>query len=267
MAESPTRVLVKLRAVLDCFVPDNRPLTLTQVSKRTGMPLSTTQRLLQSLVAEGFLARTDTSYRLGLDLIGWAEAARRGVSLVSIARPSMEELRDVSGETVTLLVREGLRRVCVELVPSRHAVSQNVVPGEVHPLQAGAPSKVLLAWDPETTEQLLAAGLRHLTEATITDPETFRLELHRVVERGYAESHGENVDGVASISAPIFDASGRIAAALCVGGPAARITPDFVVTQRVPLVNTAKRVSRMLGWRGDAAPDGTVRLLTANLGG
>jgi IclR family acetate operon transcriptional repressor len=250
MAESPTRVLVKLRAVLDCFVPDNKPLTLTQVSTLTGMPLTTTQRLLQSLVAEGFLARTDTSYRLGLDLIGWAEAARRGVSLVSIARPSMETLRDVSGETVTLLVREGLRRVCVELVPSRHAVSQNVVPGEVHPLQAGAPSKVLLAWDPETTRQLLDKGLKPLTGTTIVDPVAFLRELNLVVAQGYAESHGENVDGVASISAPIFDASGKVAAALCVGGPSARITPQFVALHRDELISTARGVSRMLGWRG-----------------
>lgn len=250
MAESPTRVLTKMRAVLDCFVPDNRPLTLTQVSMMTGMPLTTTQRLLQSLVAEGFLARTDSLYRLGLDLIGWAEAARRGVSLVSIARPSMETLRDVSGETVTLLVREGLRRVCVELVPSRHAVSQNVVPGEVHPLQAGSPSKVLLAWDPETTRQLIDHGLQKLTGGTIVDPAAFLRELNLVVAQGYAESHGENVDGVASISAPVFDASGKVAAALCVGGPSARITPEFVEQNRDELISTARTVSRMLGWRG-----------------
>jgi DNA-binding IclR family transcriptional regulator len=250
MAESPTRVLTKMRAVLDCFVPDNRPLTLTQVSTMTGMPLTTTQRLMQSLVAEGFLARTDSLYRLGLDLIGWAEAARRGVSLVSIARPSMETLRDVSGETVTLLVREGLRRVCVELVPSRHAVSQNVVPGEVHPLQAGSPSKILLAWDPETTRQLIDNGLQKLTGETIVDPAAFLRELNLVAAQGYAESHGENVDGVASISAPIFDASGKVAAALCVGGPSARITPEFVEHNRDELISTARTVSRMLGWRG-----------------
>lgn len=250
MAESPTRVLTKMRAVLDCFVPDNRPLTLTQVSTLTGMPLTTTQRLLQSLVAEGFLARDDSLYRLGLDLIGWAEAARRGVSLVSIARPSMETLRDVSGETVTLLVREGLRRVCVELVPSRHSVSQNVVPGEVHPLQAGSPSKVLLAWDPETTRRLIDNGLQKLTGGTITDPAAFLRELNLVVAQGYAESHGENVDGVASISAPIFDASGKVAAALCVGGPSERITTGFVEQNREELISTARSVSRMLGWRG-----------------
>lgn len=248
--ESPTRVLVKVRAVLDCFVPDNRPLTLTQISKQTGMPLTTTQRLLQSMVAEGFLARIDTTYRLGLDVIGWAEAARRGISLVSLARPSMESLRDISGETVTLLVREGLRRVCVELVPSHHSISQRVEPGEVHPLQAGSPSKVLLAWDPEATRQVLQRGLQPLTDKTVVDAQEFLRELDVVRERGWAHSSAENVNGVASISAPIFDATGKIAAALCVGGPAERITPEFIVAQRDELIATARSISRLYGWRG-----------------
>lgn len=251
MAESPTRVLVKLRAVLDCFVPDNTPMTLTQVSKVTGMPLSTTQRLLQSLVAEGFVARTDTMYRLGLEFIGWAEAARRGVSLVSVARPSMEVLRDITGETVTLLVREGLRRVCVELVPSRHAVSQRVEPGEVHPLQAGSPSKVLLAWDPEVAKQVIAEGLDPLTDQTIVDVDAFRRDLNRTVQDGYATSFAENVNGVASMSAPIFDSAGKIAAALCVGGPLARISEEFILANREELMSTARSISRMYGWRGN----------------
>lgn len=250
MAESPTRVLVKLRAVLDCFVPDNTPMTLTQVSKATKMPLSTTQRLLQSLVAEGFIHRSDATYRLGLDFIGWAEAARRGVSLVSIARPSMEVLRDITGETVTLLVREELRRVCVELVPSRHAVSQRVEPGEVHPLQAGSPSKVLLAWDPETAKKVLANGLAPLTEHTVVDADAFRRELNRTVQDGYAVSFAENVAGVASMSAPIFDSSGKIAAALCVGGPIGRISEAFILANRDELMSTANSISRMYGWRG-----------------
>ena len=58
MAESPTRVLSKFRAVLDCFLPDNKPMTLTEVANATGLPPSTTQRLLRSLVAEEFIAKT-----------------------------------------------------------------------------------------------------------------------------------------------------------------------------------------------------------------
>jgi DNA-binding IclR family transcriptional regulator len=248
MAESPTRVLSKFRAVLDCFLPDNKPMTLTEVANATGLPLSTTQRLLRSLVAEEFVARTGAGYMLGVGLIGWASAVRRGLNVVDAARPVMEALRDGCGETVTLLVRNGLQRICVASVPSRHVVSQRSEPGEVGPLQAGSPSKILLAWDPETTAAVLDRGLAKLTANTITDPVTLGEELAEVRERGYAISVSENAEGVASVGAPVRDASGRVIAALCLGGPVARVTADWLEAHHEQAAEAARQVSRRLGW-------------------
>lgn len=254
MPESPTRVLSKARAVLDCFLPDNRPLTLTEVAHATGMPLTTTQRLLKSLVAEEFLAVDNQSYRLGLGLIGWASAARRGLSVVDAARLRMDALRDRTGETVTLLVREGLQRVCVAASPSRHMISARTEPGDLAPLQAGAPSKVLLAWDPTTTRAVLERGLVRLASQTNIDPETFEAELATVRERGWAISANENAEGVASIGAPIRDSSGQVVAALVLGGPTSRTTPEWLTDHAGELVQAADEVSRTLGHLG--APRG-----------
>lgn len=249
MPESPTRVLSKARAVLDCFLPDNRPMTLTEVAHATGMPLTTTQRLLKSLVAEEFIAHADNRYRLGLGLIGWASAARRGLSVVDAARLRMEALRDSTGETVTLLVREGLQRVCVAASPSRHVISQRSEPGDVHPLQAGSPSKILLAWDAATTRAVLARGLAPLTANTVTDPAVFEAGLAEVRERGWAISFSENAEGVASIAAPVRDSSSAVIAALCLGGPTSRITEQWLVAHTDELTGLAAEVSRALGYR------------------
>jgi len=247
MPESPTRVLSKARNVMDCFLPDNRPLTLTQVATATGLPLSTARRLLQSLVAEEFLAQEDGAYRLGLGVIGWASAARRGLSVVDAARLPMESLRDLTGETVTLLVREGLQRVCVAAVPSTHVISQRSEPGELAPLQAGSPSKVLLAWDPVTTQSVLDRGLRPLASGTVTDREEFLQELATVRERGWAISFNENAEGVASVSAPIRDGSGAVVAALCLGGPTSRMSVEWLNRYAPELTGLADRLSRALG--------------------
>jgi DNA-binding IclR family transcriptional regulator len=247
VTESPTRVLSKARTVLDCFLPDNRPLTLTQVATATGLPLSTARRLLQSLVAEEFLAAEGGVFRLGLGVIGWASAARRGLSVVDAARLPMESLRDLTGETVTLLVREGLQRVCVVAVPSRHVISQRSEPGDLAPLQSGSPSKVLLAWDPITTQAVLDRGLRPLASGTVTDREEFLQELTEVRDRGWAISFNENAEGVASIAAPIRDASERVVAALCLGGPTSRVTEDWLSDHAVELTTLAARLSRVLG--------------------
>jgi DNA-binding IclR family transcriptional regulator len=248
MAESPTLVLSKFRAVLDCFLPDNRPMSLTEVSNATGMPVSTTQRLLRSLVAEEFLDKTDAGYRLGLGLIGWASAVRRGLSVVDAARARMDHLRDATGETVTLLVRQGLQRIVVASAPSRHVISQRSEPGEVAPLQGGSPSKVLLAWDPETTAEVLTKGLVKITANTVVDPDQFTRELTEVRERGYATSASENAEGVASVSAPVFDESRRVVAAMCLGGPVNRVTSEWLEAERDRVMKLAREVSLDLGW-------------------
>jgi DNA-binding IclR family transcriptional regulator len=253
MAESPTRVLSKFRAVLDCFLPDNKPMSLTEVANATGLPLSTAQRLLRSLVAEEFVSKTPSGYRLGLGLIGWASAVRRGLNVVDAARMGMDALRDTTGETVTLLVHQGLQRICVASSPSRHAISQRSEPGEVAPLQAGSPSKVLLAWDPETTAEVLARGLIRLTAKTITDPDLFVRELAEVRDRGYATSSCENAEGVASVGAPVFDGSGHVIAALCLGGPTSRVTPEWLEDHRSQVMDLAREVSRALGWQGGSS--------------
>lgn len=248
MTESPTRVLSKFRAVLDCFLPDNKPMTLTEVAHATGMPVSTTQRLLRSLVAEEFVAKTSSGYVLGIGLIGWASAVRRGLTVIDAARPLMEALRDETGETSTLLVRNGLQRICVAAVHSRHVISQRAEPGEVGPLQSGSPSKILLAWDPEATGAVLERGLLKLTANSITDPVTFTEDLAQVRERGYATSVSENAEGVASVAAPVRDTSGRVIAALCLGGPTSRVGTGWLTDHRELVTEAARQVSRRLGW-------------------
>jgi DNA-binding IclR family transcriptional regulator len=248
MTESPTRVLSKFRAVLDCFLPDNKPMTLTEVAHATGLPVSTAQRLLRSLVAEEFVAKTSAGYVLGIGLIGWASAVRRGLTVIDAARPLMEALRDETGETSTLLVRNGLQRICVAAVHSRHVISQRSEPGEVGPLQSGSPSKILLAWDPDATAAVLERGLLKLTGNSITNPATLTEELARVRELGYATSQSENVEGVASVGAPVRDASDRVIAALCLGGPTTRVTADWLAEHTELVTEAARQVSRRLGW-------------------
>jgi IclR family transcriptional regulator, acetate operon repressor len=264
--ESPTRVLSKARNVMDCFLPDNRPLTLTQVAQATELPLSTARRLLQSLVAEEFLAHDSGGYRLGLGVIGWASAARRGLSVVDAARLPMESLRDLTGETVTLLVREGLQRVCVASASSRQVISQRSEPGDLAPLQSGSPSKVLLAWDATTTQAVLDRGLRPLASGTVMDTEVFLNDLAAVRERGWAISFNENAEGVASISAPIWDATGNVAAALCLGGPTNRLTEQWFSDYLPELTSLAGRLSRILGaptWAGE--PDRVTHIPSATV--
>jgi len=156
----------------------------------------------------------------------------------------MERLRDQLGETVSLYVRDRKDRVRIQAVQSEQAIRRVAPVGARLPLFVGASSKVLLAFaEPEVREALLSDPA---WPASI-DVEAYRKQLAEIAEAGYATSYEEREAGAAAISAPIFNRSGKLVAALSVSGPSNRLTPD-VMRERAPaVVSAAKRMGALLG--------------------
>jgi IclR family acetate operon transcriptional repressor len=252
-AERPVLVLGKVRRILDSFSLQRPAQSLLEISKATGLPMTTTLRLLRSLVNEGFLVKQGEQYLLGYALLRWGSIAVRSRDLVTVATPVMEALRDSTEETVCLYVRNDLNRVCVAVASSRRPIAQQSNVGEVFPLQAGSINKVFLAYAPAVREQVLRNGLVRFTDNTITDPVEFRVELERVHARGYAMSQGEAKPGVATVSCPILNQDGSILAVITVGGPTQRATPEVLAQLLPQLAPAAAEISQQLGWLGAAA--------------
>src|SRR5690242_5672016 len=144
---TPVLVLRKFKQILESFTIDDPELTLQQITRSTGLPASTCQRLVHNLVREGFLDRYDDTYRVGLGLVRWAAPGTFGLDLVRLTRPVLQQLRDETGETACLYVRDGAYRTVISLAESRHPVVRLFVVGMVMPLHAGSAGKVFLAWD------------------------------------------------------------------------------------------------------------------------
>ena len=201
VAESGVGVLDKSVEILALLVEDG-PTGLAGVVEATGIPRPTAHRLLAALEVHHLVARGNGRYKLGLRLLGWGEKAAEGTELVEVARPVLEGLRDESGESVQLYVREGDRRVCVISVERVGGGLRDMVPvGSVLPLDQGSGGTVLLAW------------------SEVGDLKKFG----EVRRRGWAQSVAEREEGVASVSAPIFGNGGELRAAVCVSGPVSRI--------------------------------------------
>ncbi|HET7479309.1 MAG TPA: IclR family transcriptional regulator, partial [Rubrobacteraceae bacterium] len=162
-------------------------------------------RLLSALEAHRLVAREDGRYALGLRLIGWGSKAV-GRDLIESSRPVLAALRDATGESTQLYVREGDNRVCVAAVERTGGGLRDAVPvGAVLPLGRGSGGRVLLAW----------AG----------DGERFHTarDLEETRERGWTESVAERETGVASVSAPVFGPDGKARAAISASGPISRL--------------------------------------------
>ena len=245
---TPILVLGKAGAVLEAFTPEEPALTAREVQHRTGLPATTTLRLLYTMVQEGFLDRRGDEYLPGLATLRWAAIARQGMDLVGLAQPVLESLRDETDESAYLYVRHGRYHVCVAVAESRHAVQQVLRVGEVLPLHAGSAARVFLAFDPGAMEALGSSELPALTGRTITDPDRLRevaAETHRA---GYAASFEERSLGAVSLSAPVFDDRGALAAVLGVAAPRQRFSRERVPSLAPPVVRAAGKLSGQLGY-------------------
>lgn len=132
--------------------------------------------------------------------------------LLDAAGVVLPKLRDLTGESVQLYRRDGVVRVCVAVAEPPSGLRDTVPVGARLPMTAGSGAKVLAAWaDAHTRQAVLADAV--FGERTL-------LEVRR---RGWAQSVAEREPGVASVSAPVRDASGNVVAAVSVSGPVDRI--------------------------------------------
>nr|WP_252435519.1 IclR family transcriptional regulator [Pseudonocardia humida] len=242
MGESVTgRVL----GVLAAFSAERPELTLTEISRRAGLPLTTAHRIVGELAAWGALERQAGCYRIGLRLWEVGALAPRGLGLRETAMPFLEDLYEVTRQNVQLAVLDGTDAVYVERISGRGAVNVITRVGGRLPLHATGVGLVLLAHArPDLQEQVLAGPLRRYTPKTICVPAELRRVLAEVRREGVAITDGMVELIALSIAAPVRDARGDVVAALSV------VVPSEGTDARayVPAVRAAARaISRALG--------------------
>lgn len=246
--EGSVRVLERAGMVLDSFTPQRPRLQIADIRKSTGLPATTVARIVKTLVAQNLLEREGDEYRLGLRVLVWQAPASAGSDLIAAAGPIVEQIRDHTGESTGVYVRQGVHRVGVVVANSTRSIIYRGYVGQVMPLQAGSAGKVFMAFDPAALDAAVRAGLSPITARTTTDPDQLAAELADVRECGWAHSSGDREDGLSSVAAPVFGPAGDVVAALAIGGPTFRLT-DEVAANHGPLVSAAAlSLSQHLGY-------------------
>ncbi|WP_460696397.1 IclR family transcriptional regulator [Nocardia thraciensis] len=245
----PLLVLVKITEILDAFSLARPSMTLGEIQQATGFPTSTVQRLVTNMVAQGLLDRVGDQIRIGLRMSYWAATAVKGLDLLSIANPVLREIRDRTGETACLFRAEHGFRVCVAIAETRHALRRDMYVGKIIPLYAGSAGRILLAWNSELVESVLSAPLEPLTEGTVTSPDELRALVAQAKADGYAITTGEREDSASGLSAPVFDASGDVVAAVTISGPTIRMPQAQCEAWVDLLVGYAEQITRTIGGR------------------
>jgi DNA-binding IclR family transcriptional regulator len=245
---TPLLVLRKVTQILDCFSVESPEPTLQQIARGTGLPSSTCQRLVQNMVREGFLDRDGDRYRIGMRLVQWSTPGTIGLDIVRAVRPILQQLRDETGETACLYMRDGAHRTVVAVAETRHVVMRPFHVGQVMPIHAGAPGKIFLAFDPEAREALQHTELTRFTPETPLSWEELDRQAEQAPPQGFFAAFGERNSDVGSISAPVFDYTGELAAVLGVGFPTQRVGPADVERLGPAVARAAREASEAMGY-------------------
>jgi DNA-binding IclR family transcriptional regulator len=219
-------------------------MTLSELSRVAGLPLTTTHRIVGELAASGLVERDgDKRYRVGLRLWEIAAAAPRGVELREAAMPFMEDLYEATHENVQLAVLDNAEAVYVERIAGRDSVHVVTRPGSRLPLHATGVGLVLLAHAPhEVIETVLSRPLARYTRYTVTDPRRVRGILADIRRDGHVISDRQVETISVSIAAPIRDVTGAVVAALSIVVAAGQASRGFVPA----VVSAARGISRVL---------------------
>jgi DNA-binding IclR family transcriptional regulator len=191
-------------AVLDAFDSSAPRLSLSEIAARSGMPLTTTHRLLGELADWGALVRRpDGRYEIGRKLWDLGLLAPVQSELRQVAAPFLMDLHTTIRDTVHLAIRDGLSAMYVERISGRESVPVVSSVGSRLPLHATGVGKVLLAAAPTDVEQEVLGSLTRITRYTVVDPGRLRRELGEVRRRGYARTSEEMSPGAASLAVPV----------------------------------------------------------------
>jgi IclR family transcriptional regulator, acetate operon repressor len=231
-AETGTQAIDRAAQLLVRVVESSQPLGVNELAERSGLPKSTTSRLVGALERQGLVQRLGDRGRLRPGPVLLRFATRdSAASLVELARPGLLRLADVSGETINLAVPGpgGVEHLAQE--DTAHFVGVTDWVARRVPFERAANGKCFLAF----------GGAQKLTP-----------ELTLVRARGYATSIDELEVGLTAMAAPVLATTGDAIAALSISGPTARLTSDRIAQLAPLLVEEAEALAARLGHRNDA---------------
>ena len=223
-AETGTQAIDRAADLLVSVVESPRALGVSELAERSGLPKSTTSRLVGALERRGLVQRAgDRRVVPGPVLLRFAHRDT-SESLLELAAPALKALAELSGETINLGVPTPLGVDHLAQVDSRHFVGGTNWVGRRVPYETSANGKVLRAF----------------SAARPADGRAIRAQ-------GFATTIDELERGLSALAAPVFGPEGVAVAALSISGPSIRLTRERIAELAPEVIEQARLVSERLG--------------------
>ncbi len=234
------------------LVADGDGLSLTALSRASGLAPSTVYRMLTTLHHHGVVEFDEANqlWLTGVELFRMGASFLRRRKLAERGRAIIEELRAATGETANLAVAEKDAVVFVTQAESHEAIRAFFRPGTRGPYHASGIGKAILAFrDAAQRRSALPERLTGYTAKTLTDHEALEADFALTRQRGYALDDEERTLGMRCIAAPVFNEFGEPFGGLSVSGPSVRVNDAFIARVGPLVVEAAAELTRAVGGR------------------
>ncbi|MGH8987856.1 MAG: IclR family transcriptional regulator [Acidimicrobiales bacterium] len=214
-ARQAASVTSRALTILGAFDAKHVTLTLSELARRSDLPLATAHRLVGELVSWGALVRSSTgSYEIGQRIWELGLLAPVPSGLRQVAAPFLQDVYRATSATVHFAVREGTKALYLDRISGNGSIPLVSRVGGRLPLHTTGVGKVLLAYAPGDVQARVLSHLILVTRYSITDGEILEEELRAIRRDGYAHTQEEMSLGACSLAVPVRNGDSEVVAAL-----------------------------------------------------
>jgi IclR family acetate operon transcriptional repressor len=228
-------------------------LTLSELSRRSGVSASTVHRILLTLESRAYVQHDMERgiWLVGVGAFKTGSAFLRNRRVASMGRAAMHALMEATGETVNLGIEDNGEVVFISQVESHDTLRAFFRAGSRGAMHASGVGKALLAEFPEHRVRQICAlrRLERFTEQTITDLGELLRALAEGRRNGWALDDEERSLGMRCVAAPIFNEHAEAIASVSVSGPTVRVTPRKLDDYGPMVRRAADEITRSIGGR------------------
>ena len=252
------QVMDRTFRILDVLAEQNQEMGATELSERLRLHKSTAHRLLMVLERNRFIEKNPETakYRLGWRLFELGTLAVSRLNLHNLAKPCLERLVEMTGETAHVGVLRGGELISIINVEGSRNVRTPTTVGQRSPVYCTSQGKAIVSHLPAplAAQILRSVRLTPFTQNTITRISHLKAEFAKVRARGYAIDDEECEEGLRCVGAPVFNHSGDVFAAISIAGPAYRVGGQRLKHMIAAVVSAASDLSVTLGYRRAESP-------------
>ena len=228
--------------VIEAFGEDKPRLSITDVSRITGLDRATARRCLLTLSQLGYAEYDGKFFMLLPKVLRLGHAYLSTTPLPTIIQPHLDRLSEIVGESASASVLDGTEIVYIARASQMRVMSINLMAGSRLPAYCASMGRVLLAWldEAEARSVLERTKLKPRTPFTRTYPDQLIEELKHIRVQGYAINDQELELGLRSIAIPVFDHRGMVVAALNIGAPVAHVEVRDLIERVLPAMRAVQ---------------------------